>query len=103
MLRLRAADEFVCGWYHSHPFSLCAECPLPTPPECLTKVLSYSEDDVHLMETTFEQPYMVGLLATIDPRIETTLGHLPIKLFGWRDGEIQPRGFDVLETESVGR
>ncbi len=101
MLRLRAANEFICGWYHSHPFLLCAECPLPTPPECLAKVLSYSDDDLHLMETTFEQPYMVGLLATIDPRIETTLGHLPIKLFGWRDGEVQPRGFDVLEIGAV--
>ena len=46
--------------------ALIAECPLPTPPECVAKVLVYSSADIHLMETTFEQPFMVGLLAAVD-------------------------------------
>jgi proteasome lid subunit RPN8/RPN11 len=97
---LRGASESICGWYHSHPFKLCAECPLPTPSECISKILFYSQDDVHLMETTFEQPYMVGLLAAIDPRIEQTIGHLPVRLYGWRHGMIQQRGFEVVRART---
>jgi proteasome lid subunit RPN8/RPN11 len=101
LIELRAGSgapaEIVVGWYHSHPFRYCAECPLPTPPECLAKVLFYSEDDVQLMESTFYQPFMIGLLAAIEPRIEADLGHLPVKLFGWSaGGEIVPRGFEVI-------
>jgi proteasome lid subunit RPN8/RPN11 len=98
MTKLRGAGESVIGWYHSHPFKLCAECPLPTPPECIAKVLFYSQDDMHLMETTFEQPYMIGLLVAVEPRIEGAVGHLPVKLYGWCQGEIQERGFDVVGT-----
>jgi proteasome lid subunit RPN8/RPN11 len=97
IIGLRGADESIVGWYHSHPFRFCAECPLPTPPECVAKVLFYSQDDIHLMETTFDQPFMVGLLAAVEPRLETVLGHLPVKLYGWRDGEIKARGFDVVD------
>jgi proteasome lid subunit RPN8/RPN11 len=96
IIQLRARGESVIGWYHSHPFRLCAECPLPPPPECIAKVLFYSQDDIHLMETTFEQPFMVGLLAAVEPRIEEAIGHLPVKLYGWQKGEIKPRGFEVV-------
>jgi proteasome lid subunit RPN8/RPN11 len=101
LVELRASSgaepEIVVGWYHSHPFRYCAECPLPTPPECLEKVLFYSEDDIQLMETTFYQPFMIGLLVAIEPRIEASLGHLPVKLFGWLSGGgIGPRGFEVV-------
>jgi proteasome lid subunit RPN8/RPN11 len=98
IIKLRARGESVIGWYHSHPFKLCAECPLPTPPECIAKVLFYSQDDIHLMETTFEQPFMVGLLSAVEPRIEAAVGHLPVKLYGWRNGEIKERGFDVVQA-----
>ena len=102
IIGLRGADESIVGWYHSHPFRFCAECPLPTPPECIAKVLFYSQDDVHLMETTFDQPFMVGLLAAIEPCIAAALGHLPLKLYGWRDGNIKPRGFEVVNmTDSI--
>jgi proteasome lid subunit RPN8/RPN11 len=101
LIELRAGTgapaEIVVGWYHSHPFRYCAECPLPTPPECPAKVLFYSEDDIQLMESTFYQPFMIGLLVAIEPRIEADLGHLPVKLFGWSaGGEIVPRGFEVV-------
>jgi proteasome lid subunit RPN8/RPN11 len=98
IIQLRAAGESAVGWYHSHPFKLCAECPLPTPPECIAKVLFYSQDDIHLMETTFDQPFMVGLLAAIEPRIEQAVGHLPVKLYGWHSGEIKERGFEVVRA-----
>ena len=99
VIKLRGSDEMICGWFHSHPFKLCSECPLPTPPECIAKVLFYSTDDFDLMQTTFEQPFMVGLLAAVEPRIEEAIGHLPVKVYGWRSGEIQSRGFEVMNTE----
>lgn len=96
VINLRGAGEIMVGWYHSHPFRLCQECTLPAPAKCVNKILFYSQDDVQVMETTFDQPYMVGLLAAVDTRLERSLGHAPVRLFGWRKGEIHARGFDVI-------
>jgi proteasome lid subunit RPN8/RPN11 len=92
----RGEGELIVGWVHSHPFRLCAECPDPVPPECQAKVLFYSTDDEFLMELTFPRPFMVGLLTAVEPKLEKTLGHLPVKLFGWKDGLVVPRGFEVI-------
>lgn len=89
--------EMIVGWFHSHPFSFCKECPLPTPTECINKILFYSPDDLQLMESTFDQPFMVGLLAGVEPKLETALGHLPVRLYGWREGQITSRGFSVID------
>jgi hypothetical protein len=101
LIALRASQgmppETIVGWMHSHPFRFCAECPLPTSPECIKKVLFYSDDDVQLMESTFYQPFMVGLLAGVEPKLEGALGHLPVRLFGWTSGEVKPRGFEVVD------
>lgn len=94
---IRGEGELIVGWVHSHPFRLCAECPSPVPLECQKKVLFYSTDDDFLMELTFPRPFMVGLLAAVETRLESALSHPPVKLFGWRDGVIVPRGFDVIE------
>jgi proteasome lid subunit RPN8/RPN11 len=100
MIALRATGsqpEIIAGWYHSHPFLLC-QCPeCQAAPPALNTILFFSLDDSHLMETTFPQPYMVGLLSAVEPRLEQALGHLPVRLFGWRQGEIQPRGFEVID------
>ncbi len=100
ILRLRDADETIVGWFHSHPFRFCEACPLPTPSECISKVMFYSQDDVHVMERAFDQPFMVGLLAAVEPRIETAIGHLPVRLYGWRDGSVQQRGFHVVNSRT---
>jgi hypothetical protein len=97
--RSGAAPEFVVGWHHSHPFRFCQQCPLPTPPECIAKVMFYSVDDLQVMATTFHQPFHVGLLTALEPRLEAALGHLPAKLFGWRNGEVVGRGFEVIDDE----
>ena len=93
----RGEGETFVGWVHSHPFRFCAECPVPAPPDCVRKVLFYSSDDEFLMELTFAQPFMIGLLTAVEPRLEPTLGHLPVRLYGWRNGIIQPRGFEVID------
>jgi proteasome lid subunit RPN8/RPN11 len=96
LIHLRGAGEAIIGWYHSHPFRLCSECPLPAPAECVNKILFFSQDDVQVMETLFDQPYMIGLLVASETRLERSLGHLPLRLFGWRDGEVCARGLEVL-------
>jgi hypothetical protein len=61
------------------------------------KVLFYSSDDEFLMELTFARPFMVGLLTAVEPKLERPLGHAPVRLYGWKNGEIVPRGFEVIE------
>jgi proteasome lid subunit RPN8/RPN11 len=97
VIGVRGAGEIFVGWVHSHPFALCAECPARPPPECVKKVLFFSEDDEFLMELSFARPFMVGLLSAREPRLRVALGHAPVRLFGWRDGEIVSRGFEVIE------
>jgi proteasome lid subunit RPN8/RPN11 len=97
VIEVRGAGEIFVGWVHSHPFGLCDECPAKPPPECVGKVLFFSEDDEFLMELSFPRPFMVGLLSAREPRLRAALGHAPVRLFGWRDGEIVPRGFEVIE------
>jgi proteasome lid subunit RPN8/RPN11 len=97
VLELRGEGEVFAGWVHSHPFRFCAECPLPTPQECVDKVLFYSTDDEFLMELSFARPFMVGLLTAVESKLERKLGHAPVRLYGWKDGEIEPRGFEVID------
>jgi hypothetical protein len=101
MIALRARGgqplEILIGWHHTHPFKLCQECPLPTPPECLDKIFFFSSDDVQVMSTTFYQPFMCGLLSGVDPRLEQALGHSPVRCFHWMDGEVVRGGFSVFE------
>jgi len=92
----RGEKELIVGWVHSHPFRFCAECPNPPKPDCISKVLFYSDEDEFLMETTFPRPFMVGLLTAVESRLEGLLGHPPVMLFGWNEGKIVPRGFEVI-------
>ncbi len=96
VIALRGEEEMFVGWVHSHPFRFCAECPMPARPECQSKILFFSSDDVFLMELTCPQPFMVGLQTAVEPRLEQALGHLPVRLYGWRQGEVTPRGFHVI-------
>jgi proteasome lid subunit RPN8/RPN11 len=97
VIEIRGEGEIFVGWVHSHPFGLCDECPLIPPPECVAKVLFFSDDDKFLMELSFPRPFMIGLLCAREPRLQAALGHAPVRLFGWRDGEITPRGFEVID------
>ncbi len=97
VIDLRGEGEVFVGWVHSHPFGLCAECPAVPPPECVAKVLFFSDGDEFLMELSFPRPFMVGLLCGREPRLRAALGHAPVRLFGWRDGAIVPRGFEVID------
>lgn len=97
VIEVRGEGEIFVGWVHSHPFGLCEECPAKPPPECVDKVLFFSADDEFLMELSFPRPFMVGLLSAREPRLAAALGHAPVRLFGWRDGRVVPRGFEVID------
>jgi proteasome lid subunit RPN8/RPN11 len=98
VIAVRGEGEIFVGWMHSHPFRFCAECTLPVQKECLDKVLFYSADDEFLMELSFARPFMVGLLAAVEPLVETALGHAPVQLYGWNKGQIEARGFEVIDS-----
>jgi proteasome lid subunit RPN8/RPN11 len=98
VIAVRGEEETFIGWMHSHPMRFCAECPLPVRQECIDKVLFFSGDDEFLMELSFARPFMVGLLAAVEPRLEGALGHAPVKLFGWKNGKIEARGFEVIDS-----
>jgi proteasome lid subunit RPN8/RPN11 len=97
VIDVRGEGEIFVGWVHSHPFGLCDDCPAKPPPECVAKVMFFSDDDKFLMELSFPRPFMVGLLCAREPKLTAALGHAPVKLYGWRDGEIVSRGFEVIE------
>ncbi len=97
VVALRGEGEIFAGWVHSHPFRFCAECPNPPKPDCVGKVLFFSPEDHFLMEVTFAQPFMVALQTAVEPRLKGILGHLPVRMYGWRDGVVVPRGFEVIE------
>ncbi len=97
VIEVRGEGEIFVGWVHSHPFGLCADCPAKPPPECVSKVLFFSDDDKFLMELSFARPFMVGLLCAREPKLAAALGHAPVKLYGWRDGEVVSRGFEVID------
>jgi hypothetical protein len=96
LIDIRGEGEILVGWMHSHPFRFCADCPIPAPEECITKILFFSRDDEFVMEAAFPQPYMVGLLAGLEPRLEAAIGHKPVRLFGWDRGVIRARGFHLI-------
>jgi proteasome lid subunit RPN8/RPN11 len=97
VIAVRGEGEIFAGWMHSHPMRFCAECPLPVAQECINKVLFYSADDEFLMELSFARPFMVGLLAAVEPRLEGALSHAPVRLYGWKNGLIEARGFEVID------
>ncbi|HWG47332.1 MAG TPA: Mov34/MPN/PAD-1 family protein [Gemmataceae bacterium] len=94
---LRGEGEIFVGWVHSHPFLLPDPVPEPLPVECVNDILFFSDDDRFVMEQAFARPFLVALQTAVDSRLERALGHLPLRLYGWRDGEVVPRGFQVIE------
>lgn len=94
--QLRGEGEILVGWVHSHPFSLSEPCPEVVSAEQVHEVLFFSRDDRFVMEQAFARPFQVALQTAVDLRVERALGHLPVRLYSWRDGVAAPRGFQVI-------
>lgn len=89
---LRARNELVLGWFHSHPQQAwCRDkgCSPERQRECPNAAGFFSSDDAALHRTMFPRAFTVALVMTHSGR-----GILP-RLFGWRHGRLTARGFRV--------
>jgi hypothetical protein len=89
---LRRQGEMVLGWFHSHPvFAWCRErgCPIERQRECTAAAGFFSVEDVALHRTMFPRAFTVALLMS-----HSVSGMVP-RLFGWRAGFVEPRGYTL--------
>jgi hypothetical protein len=99
-VELRGSGELVLGWFHSHPqHAWCREkgCPLEQQQRCLAADGFLSADDEALHRTMFPRAFTIALLMT-----QSVKGIVP-RLFGWRSGCLEPRGFRVQPAGLEGR
>jgi len=88
---LRAKDEIMVGWWHSHSFlkEKCADCEKRKDNTCNSTATFMSADDCVLHRAVFSGgAYPVALVMSDSPCTGLTWA-----LFGWRMGVIQERGF----------
>lgn len=92
---LRRAGELLVGWWHSHPaYAWCKACPVERQRVCHLSTGFLSADDRALHRAMFPSAFTQALVVT------NSAAGLETKLFGWRRGALQPRGFRVLQGES---
>jgi len=92
-VELRGLGEMVLGWFHSHPqLAWCREkgCSPEQQQQCPSAAGFFSTDDCALHRTMFPRAFTIALVMT-----HSGVGTLP-RLFGWRAGLLEPRGFRVL-------
>jgi hypothetical protein len=96
-IALRGRHELALGWFHSHPqFAWCRErkCSVEAQRQCSAAAGFLSADDVALHRTMFARAFSVALLMT-----HSINGIVP-RLYGWRSGSLEPRGYRVLAESS---
>ena len=95
-LDLRQSNELMLGWWHSHPQKeWCKECPPDKRKNCVLLKGFFSGDDRHLHRAVFPRAYSLALVVT------HTLEGLSHKLFGWKAGGIESRGFYIAQAEEL--
>jgi proteasome lid subunit RPN8/RPN11 len=90
---LRGRGELVLGWFHSHPQQAwCREkgCSLAAQQQCPSAAGFFSADDGALHRTVFPRAFTVALVMT-----HSAQGIIP-RLFGWRAGLLESRGYSIL-------
>jgi hypothetical protein len=88
-LDLRASDEAILGWWHSHP-DWCKKCPPDKRKVCPLNGIFFSNDDCRLHRAVFPRAYHLGLLLS-----DREAGIIPT-MFGWRRGMIASRAYHLL-------
>lgn len=91
---LRAADERLGGWYHSHSYlhEACKTCKKRDEGTCKVSADFLSEQDLFLQRTVFPQAFSVALVASNSP-----CTGLKWALFGWNQGRMRRRGFYIVD------
>ncbi|HUT76999.1 MAG TPA: Mov34/MPN/PAD-1 family protein, partial [Polyangia bacterium] len=98
-IALRRENEMYLGWWHSHPAKeWCKECPPEKKAQCQLTGDFFSLYDVALHRTVFSRAYSIALVISDSER-----GGLGWGLFGWRYGQMGPRGFHISGTGSTDR
>ena len=94
---LRRRDEIMLGWWHSHPIKAwCAKCPAEKRKKCPLLVDYFSAQDRLLHRTVFPAAYSIALVVK-----ELADDKQTISMFGWRQGMVAQRGFQVLNGPLV--
>ena len=93
-IQLRRSNEIMVGWFHSHPakFWCSPNCGPEARRNCPLSRSFFSADDAALHRAVFPMAHAIALLTT---NAEPGLRHA---LFGWREGLIVQRGFQVLDA-----
>jgi hypothetical protein len=88
-------EEQMLGWWHSHPVrEWCKACPDDRQRQCSVRKGFFSEHDRALHRAVFSTAWHAGLL------VNDTLDGPTFTLFGWRRGELVPRGFHATGITS---
>lgn len=94
-LALRGQDESIVGWWHSHPGrDWCKECPRERQEQCAMQRGFLSSHDETLQRTVFPRAFMPALVAT-----NTAFDRIDFAMFGWRDGVLERRDYQIVESE----
>jgi hypothetical protein len=92
IMELRKKNELLLGWWHSHPVKeYCSRCPLEAQKRCKLAAGFLSEDDRALHRAVFSRAYSLALVVNVVSFSEPT-----VTLFGWRDGLLESRTFQVI-------
>jgi len=93
---LRQRGEIMLGWWHSHPIKAwCAKCPAEKRKKCPLLVDYFSAQDRLLHRTVFPAAYSIALVVN-----ELADDKQTISMFGWNEGLVVQRGFQVLDGKS---
>lgn len=90
-LAARRDGSVIVGWWHSHPASQWCnpDCPEEARSKCPLKKAFFSDMDVNVHRAVFCQGYAVALVLT------NTGEGIRHALYGWREGVVQRRAFQV--------
>jgi proteasome lid subunit RPN8/RPN11 len=97
-LEARGRGEIALGWWHSHPVRVwCKDCPVERQRECSLRGDFLSADDRLLHRAMFPRGWCLALVVNDVAWEEPTLS-----LFGWRDGILALRSFNILDPDAIG-
>ncbi len=98
-LDLRKKHEMYLGWWHSHPIrEWCKNCPQEKKEACTLTGCFFSGQDLQLHRTVFPRAYSIALVVN-----DVSSKNMTHSLFGWRNGFMESRGFQIVEKARTAR
>lgn len=98
-IRLRRRGEIFLAWSHTHPSRFWCQCPPEAQKQCPLGRQFFSSDDRALHRAVFALGFHTALV-TGDRPLPEGGWEMVHALYGWRNGNIEPRGFHLLEAAS---